>query len=150
MKKQTKPEHFFHNPKYPGGRKAMDAFIRNNMQYPHEAIQKKIEGTVALKFDIDEYGMVSNVQVLHGIGSGCDEEAVRLAKLLRYEKTKKAGLRVTFHQSLNIHFRLSHQEKISPPEEKPLYMAYHYSDSGKDGSKTVKTITYTIKIKGNQ
>lgn len=106
MKKQAKPEHFFHKPRYPGGRKAMDAFIRENMVYPEEALKSQVQGIVSLKFDIDEFGQVSHVQIIHALGFGCDEEAIRLVKLLQFEKTKKAGIHVTFHQSLNIHFRL--------------------------------------------
>jgi TonB family protein len=116
LKKQAKPEHFFHKPRYPGGRKAMDEYIRQEMIYPEEAIKQQIQGIVSLKFDIDEFGTVSNIQVVHSVGAGCDEEAVRLVSLLRFEKTKKQGLKVIFHHSLNIHFRLPIPAPVIGPE----------------------------------
>ncbi len=145
MKKQAKPEHFFHKPRYPGGRKAMDEFIKNQLQYPEEAIRQQVHGIVSLKFDIDEFGSVSNVQILHGIGAGCDEEAIRLVKLLQYEKTKKQGLKVTFHQSLNIHFRLPLPGK--PPGDETIRLQYELKKEPEaDKPARSGSFSYTIKL----
>jgi TonB family protein len=145
LKKQARPEHFFHKPRYPGGKKAMDEFIRINMQYPEEAIRNNIQGIVSLKFDIDEFGIVGNVQLIHGIGFGCNEEAVRLVKSLQFEKTKKQGLKVTFHHSLNIHFRLP--IPIKPPGKETLQIQYEIKNNPEppkpEGS---KSYNYSIKL----
>ena len=39
-----------------------------------------LQGIVVVTFVVDEKGNINNVQVLRGIGGGCDEEAVRLVK----------------------------------------------------------------------
>ena len=53
-------------------------YIGDNVQYPEAAKQQGLEGKVSVRFAINESGMVEDVQVLQGIGGGCDEEAVRI------------------------------------------------------------------------
>ena len=55
-------------------------YIGNNLEYPDEAKKNKIEGKVIVKFMVNEVGAISNVEVVKGIGYGCDKEAVRLVK----------------------------------------------------------------------
>ena len=43
LKKKTKPESFIQKPKYPGGKKVLDDFIRTNMRYPEEALEQRVE-----------------------------------------------------------------------------------------------------------
>ena len=69
-------------PEYPGGTDALLKFIDANIKYPAEAKQKGIEGKVLVQFIIDEKGNVVDLKVLKGIGYGCDEEALRVIKLL--------------------------------------------------------------------
>ena len=128
-------------PKYPGGKKALDEFIRTNMQYPEEAIKNKVEGSVVVKYDVDVFGKVSHAAIAHGIGYGCDEEALRLVKLLRYEKKKYQGLRVTFHQSISIHFHLSGRGVKPQPQE--IKIQYQYTEKNPPKPEAGK-ISYTI------
>ena len=141
MKKKVKPESFIQQPKYPGGKKALDEFIRSNMQYPEEALKHRIEGSVTVKYDVDTVGNVSDAAIAHGIGWGCDEEALRLVNLLRYEKKKYHGMRVTFHQTIVIHFRLP-GGKIKPQQQE-VRIQYQYTEKNapKQGS---GNISYTI------
>jgi len=61
-----------------GGLKAFYDYINANLKYPEEARNKKVEGRVHVTFVIGTDGSISNVQVTKGLGSGCDEEAIRL------------------------------------------------------------------------
>lgn len=54
-----------------GGMKA----ILDRVVYPQNARKNKIEGTVLILADIDEYGEVNYAKVLSGIGFGCNETA---------------------------------------------------------------------------
>lgn len=131
--KSRKPESFIKQPIYPGGNKAMDEFIKTHLRYPDEAIENKIEGTVAVEVDIDVFGKVSAAKVKHGIGYGCDEEATRLVRLLQFDKKRYKGLHVVFHKTINIHFRMHEASK-------PVEFSYQYKE------KTVgKVYNYTIK-----
>jgi len=129
LKKKTKPKSFIQQPKYPGGKKALDDFIKSNLVYPEEALQQRVEGSVTVNYDIDVFGGVSKAKVVHGIGFGCDEEAVRLVKLLRYEKKKYRGLRVTHHHTIHIHF---HLPGTAPKEMiNEVKITYHYKPAEK-------------------
>jgi protein TonB len=108
-----KSEKFIKKPTYPGGSKAMDAFIKENMQYPQKALDAKISGTVAVVIDIDENGFVKKGRIKKSIGFGCDEEAVRLCKLLKFSTAaKRKSRKTTFHRTINIHFRLKEVRKM--------------------------------------
>jgi TonB family protein len=133
-----KPESFIKKVQYPGGDKAIDKFIGENLHYPEEALKNKVEGAVSIEIDIDVFGKVIASRILHGIGSGCDEEAMRLVGLLQFEKKKYRGLRVVHHRTLIIHFRL---HTASPPVQQ---MSYQYKESEKKSPAT--TYSYSIKI----
>ncbi|MEO8085400.1 MAG: energy transducer TonB [Bacteroidota bacterium] len=131
--KSRKPESFIKQPNYPGGNKAMDEFIKKHLRYPDEALENKIEGTVAVEIDIDVFGKVSAAKVKHGIGYGCDEEATRLVLLLQFDKKRYKGMHVVFHKTINIHFRMHEASK-------PVEFSYQYKE------KTVGNVyNYTIK-----
>jgi len=141
MKHKAKPESFIKKPKYPGGKKALDDFIRTNMQYPEEALKNRVEGSVVIKYNIDVFGKVSEAVVAHGIGYGCDEEALRLVNKLQYEKKKYQGLRVTFHQSISIHFLLP--GKGIKPQQQEVRIQYQYTEKNSSKPEAGK-ISYTI------
>ena len=116
MKKEKKDKDFLHKPVYPGGIKAIRKFIKENLAYPAEAKEQGIAGTVHLKYTIDHRGKVIEAKVISGLGHGCDEEAIRLVKLLQFEVAKNRKRRVLFHKKIQIHFRLQKaQKKESPP-----------------------------------
>jgi TonB family protein len=142
MKKKARPESFMRQPKYPGGKKALDEFIRTNLQYPEEALKNKVEGSVTVKYDVDVFGKVSNTAITHGIGYGCDEEALRLVKLLKYEKKKYQGLRVTFHQTIVIHFHLT-ARGVKPQQQQEIKIHYQYTENNSPKASEGK-ISYTI------
>ena len=105
-------EKLIKKPVYPGGRKAMDAFIKENLKYPKKALEKKTQGTVAVVIDIDGNGHVLRGRVKKSLGHGCDEEALRVCKLLKFKTAeKRKNRRITFHRTINIHFRLPKPKK---------------------------------------
>ncbi len=65
-------------PEYPGGVKALYEYFYTETRYPEEALKKGIEGTVYVKFVVDQEGFVINPVVMRGVGGGCDEEALRV------------------------------------------------------------------------
>lgn len=114
-------------PIYPGGQKAMLLFINDNLDYPTEAIEAKVEGTVRIRFSIDHQGKVFKSQIIGGIGHGCDEEAHRLVKLLAFIVPKAHKLRVHYHRTLNIHFKLpiQHSGQVAAPSSSSLTFQYN-------------------------
>ncbi len=102
------------NPSFPGGEAARMSFLRKNIKYPADAVKKHVEGKVAVNFIIEKDGSVSNIKILQGIGGGCDEEAIRVAKLMPVWKPgRQSGspVRVLFNMPIN--FQLNYPKNNS-------------------------------------
>lgn len=70
-------------PSYPGGEKALEKFIQKNVIYPSVALDNGVSGTVLLTFLVDEAGKIyTPTTVSKNIGSGLEQEAVRLVRLM--------------------------------------------------------------------
>ncbi len=67
-------------PEFPGGQKAFGLFLGSNIRYPTAARENNVQGKVYLGFVIEKDGKLSDVKIIKGIGSGCDEEALRVLK----------------------------------------------------------------------
>ncbi|MBD2724525.1 energy transducer TonB [Hymenobacter armeniacus] len=65
-----------------GGAGAIVAAAQKNLLYPEAARQAKVTGRVFVKFIIGADGVVRDVQVAKGLGSGCDEAAVAAVRQL--------------------------------------------------------------------
>ena len=69
-------------PEFPGGEAALKAFFSGNLHYPPAAIEAHVMGRVIVRFFVNEQGKISDALVIRGIGTGCDEEALRLVKAM--------------------------------------------------------------------
>ncbi|MGV3510339.1 MAG: energy transducer TonB [Sphingobacteriaceae bacterium] len=67
-------------PEFPGGPKEFAKYISSNLKYPATAKQNNVQGKVYLSFIVEKDGQLTDIKVKQGIGSGCDEEAIRLLK----------------------------------------------------------------------
>lgn len=93
-------------PAFPGGQVALKRFLTKQLHYPAEASRSKTEGTVYLRFVIDEDGMVNDPEVMRGIGHGCDEEAIRvLQQMPPWLPGELSGVKVPVYATLAINFR---------------------------------------------
>ena len=63
-----------------GGIKAYDAYLENNLQYPSEALAKKVRGKVAVKFTVRTDGQLDEFKIVKSLGDDCDQEVLRLVK----------------------------------------------------------------------
>jgi protein TonB len=61
----------------------MQAFIHYNLLYPLEAWKKCIEGVVIVKIEVKGAG-IKKAEIVHDIGYGCGEEALRVVGLIPY------------------------------------------------------------------
>src|SRR5687768_1326154 len=94
-------------PEFPGGEAAMNDFLDKNLQYPSMAKEQGIQGKVWIGFIVDKFGNVSNVEVLRGIGGGCDEEAARVVGIMpRWVPGKQSGRPVIVKFRFPINFTL--------------------------------------------
>ena len=138
MKKEKKDKHFIKKPIYPGGQKAMKEFLAKNKRYPKQAFDNNIEGVVRIRYEIDYKGNVVSTQVMSGIGHGCDEEAERLVKMLKFEVPRTRKAKVAFHKTINIHF------KKPVPKKKQIKLSYSFTSSSSASTSQSSTYNYTI------
>ncbi len=124
MHKPAKDKHFIKQPWFEGGPKAMKQYVTENLRYPSEALAQKVEGTVTVRFDIDHKGDVVDAKIIgHTLGHGCDEEAIRLVKSMKFKVEKPRGLRVVYHKTMQVHFRLPTAAEQTSQE---LQVNYNY------------------------
>jgi len=69
-------------PQFPGGEEGRVNYLTSHLKYPQIAKELGIQGVSYIRFIIDETGQVSSVGIARGIGGGCDEESVRVVKLM--------------------------------------------------------------------
>ena len=125
MKKAKKDKNFIKKPIYPGGNKALKEFIKKELKYPAEALKNKIEGVVPVRYTINKKGKVVDTQVLLHLGHGCDEEAERIIRLLKFHVPKNRNIKVHFHKKLNIRFKLPKKQSLKIVYEKPTLLHHH-------------------------
>jgi protein TonB len=81
--------------------------LSDNLKYPTQARRMGVEGTVIVVFVINTDGSIQDVEVLRGIGGGCDEEAVKIVKgAPKWEPGKQRGKPVRTRMRLPIRFKL--------------------------------------------
>ena len=137
MKKAKKK--FLKLPEYPGGREAFKKYIKSSLNYPAEAINMKIEGIVYLSAQVDDNWNVLDVEVDKGLGAGCDEEAVRLIKSVRFGGAKNRGFRIRSRKKFKIEFRLPRKQSVK----------YNLTKSKKNNTDNnpARSYSYTIRSK---
>ena len=95
-------------PNPPGGMSGWNKYLSNNLKYPTQARRMGVEGTVIVVFVINTDGSIQDVEVLRGIGGGCDEEAVKVVtNAPKWEPGKQRGKPVRTRMRLPIRFKLS-------------------------------------------
>lgn len=62
------------------GNRAYQQYLEKNIHYPEEAKINKVQGRVTVEFYVEPNGNLTEFKIVKGIGSGCDEELIRLIK----------------------------------------------------------------------
>ncbi|WP_138990485.1 energy transducer TonB [Larkinella sp. C7] len=108
---ERKPDEVFlkveQDPQFPGGMRKMAEFLEKNLRYPPAASRAGISGKVYLQFVVNTDGSIVDVSVVKGIGFGCDEEALRVAKKMPpWQPGKQSGRPVRVRFTLPVVFAL--------------------------------------------
>lgn len=78
--------------------------LRDNLTYPREAREIGISGKVVINFIVDEEGNIVQAKIVKHVAGGCDEEALRVIKLMpKWNPGKMAGkpVKTSFNQVIN-------------------------------------------------
>ena len=87
------------------------AFIYENISYPSIARENGVEGTVVVRFVVNERGEIDQLQVIRDIGAGCGDESLRVIKLMnampdRWIPGRQRGRAVKVYYTLPVKFVL--------------------------------------------
>lgn len=106
-------------PEFPGGIEAFGKFLATNIRYPKAARDNNVQGRVIITFVVEEDGSLSNMKVVRGIGSGCDEEAVRVLSISpAWKPGIQNGKKVKVQYSVPVSFALADSKPAKPGENK--------------------------------
>ena len=95
------------DPSFPGGDLACMAWLRDNIKYPAEAIEKGIEGRVIVTFVVTKDGKITNAEVVRSSDPLLNEEALRvLHSMPDWIPAKRNGQNVDLQFTLPVIFRL--------------------------------------------
>jgi len=94
-------------PSFPGGDQERQKFLSGNIVYPQQAAEIGIQGTVYVQFIVNSKGNITDVKILRGIGGGCDEEAIRVIKMMpQWYPGKQNGKAVRVLFNMAVYFKL--------------------------------------------
>ncbi len=95
------------NPDFPGGQAGLRDYLQRNLRYPAAASRASVMGKVYLSFVVNTDGSLTDIQIMKGIGYGCDEEALRVLKAMpRWKPGRQSGRAVRVKFTLPITFML--------------------------------------------
>ena len=94
-------------PQFPKGDKELLKYFSDNIKYPAKAKQNTVQGTVYINFIVSRKGKVLFPYVVRGIGSGCDEEALRIIRNMpAWIPGKQKGKPVLVRYNLPVRFKI--------------------------------------------
>ncbi|MBK7588756.1 MAG: energy transducer TonB [Bacteroidetes bacterium] len=94
-------------PEFPGGQSNINAFLMKHIQYPTQAREMGIQGKVICRFVVNSDGLITNLTTINSIGGGCEQEALRVLKMMpKWKPGKHQGKAVKVQMQLPILFKL--------------------------------------------
>ena len=80
--------------------------LQKKLNYPVIAQRAGVQGRVFVKAYVDENGDVKDVEIVKGIGAGCDEEAMRVVRETKFKPGRQRGKPVKVQVTVRIVFTL--------------------------------------------
>ena len=107
------------------GTEQLIKFISENIKYPEDAKKAGVEGKVVIQFVVTKEGRMAEPKIIRSIGSGTDEEVLRVFNLMAaiaesWTPGRQSGQDVAVQFNLPVQFKLNEKDKkdlqISPRE----------------------------------
>lgn len=94
-------------PMFPGGDRALMAYLRDSVAYPAKAKEEGIMGNVVVGFTVEADGTITEVRVLRSIDPLLDEEALRVVRSMpKWIPGQIAGKATRMKYQVLVKFRL--------------------------------------------
>lgn len=128
--------------------------IQSKIVYPKYAELYGLEGKVNLLVTVTELGEVENVKIIRSLGLGCDEEAERVVRSVKFVPGFQNGKAVKADVIFNVEFKLKNKtevldkEKIVAEYESQIrkVSAPNLNLSKSDNKNVVDTLTQKYKL----
>lgn len=85
---------------------SLAGFVAANLKYPEAAIKQNLSGVVTVAFVLEPHGKISNTHIVNSLGAGCNEEALRIVRLIKWMPGTINHKAVRTRMSISIHFSL--------------------------------------------
>ena len=95
------------NPSFPGGDKALMAWLQNHLKYPASAQENNIQGRVLVQFVVNKDGSIVEPKIIRPVDAALDKEAMRVVSAMpKWTPGKQRGKNVRVRFTLPVTFRL--------------------------------------------
>lgn len=95
----------------PLGSGNLDDFVKEHLIYPKQAKWDSLTGVVIIEYWIDTTGFTIYHKVIRGIRKDLDNEAIRVTKLIKYEKpAMQRGKPIKVKYTIPIEFKLADEK----------------------------------------
>jgi TonB family protein len=98
---ETAPHPIFTNEKI-----NLAGFVAANLKYPDAAIKQNLSGVVTVGFIVEPHGRISNTYIVNSLGAGCNEEALRIVRMIKWMPGTQHRMAVRTRMSISISFSL--------------------------------------------
>jgi TonB family protein len=84
----------------------LPAVLSENINYPAEAIHRKLQGIVKVMAVIEPDGTVSGIRIMQDIGGSCADEVSRTIRKMRFDPLIENGVATRYALVLKVNFKL--------------------------------------------
>ena len=82
-------------------------YLSENIRYPNMARENGIQGTVVIRFIINEFGQITDAEIVREIGGGCGKEALRVVRdMPNWKPGLQRHRKVKVQMNLPVRFKL--------------------------------------------
>lgn len=93
-------------PEFPGGPDSLNAYLARTIQYPQDARDNGVSGTVLAEFVVEKDGRVREVAIKVPLFPSCDEEVIRvLQQMPKWKPATNQGLSVRSFMQVPVTFK---------------------------------------------
>ena len=86
--------------------RAPKLILQVDPQYTEQALQRGLQGTVALSFLVDQNGRTRDIKVIKTLDSGLDRNAIAAAEQWRFEPGTRNGRPIDVRTNAEVTYRL--------------------------------------------
>ena len=129
---------------YEGGEKAYFEWLTKNINYPGDAKDHDRQGLVVIGFILTKEAKIVDIKVKNSVGFGCDEEAIRLLKMI--EGKLKPNLNESEYFEMTLRFKLADTKELNKliEEANKLYTKEKYKNALKVLDEVIRQAPYDL------